>query len=160
MFQKRKVPEDIFVPHDSSGASSAGDRVEKRFELNASSEVLSPFRKELRQILHETGWEKRAAEEILLAVDEALTNIIRHAYQGNPGKMTVSVAATDHKIEVVLEDQGKKFDPTQVQSPELPRHKPDGLGIHFIRTIMDEVVYDHQDPAVNRLRLIKHKPKI
>ncbi len=134
--------------------------MEKRFELNASSEVLSPFRKELRQILNHAGWEKKATEEILLAVDEALTNIIRHAYQGGAGKMTISVAVADDRIEIVLEDQGKKFDPTRVPSPELPRHRPGGLGIHFIRTIMDQMIYDDQYPAGNRLRLIKHKKKI
>ncbi len=134
--------------------------MEKKFELNASSEVLSPFRKELRQILTQSGWEKKTTEEILLAVDEALTNIIRHAYQGKPGKMTVSVSAADDKIEIILEDQGVKFDPTQVPSPELPRHKPGGLGVHFIRTIMDQMIYDDQGPVGNRLRLIKHKKKI
>jgi anti-sigma regulatory factor (Ser/Thr protein kinase) len=134
--------------------------VEKRFELNASSEVLSPFRKELRQILNQEGWEKKTSNEILLAVDEALTNIIRHAYQGGAGKMTVSVSAAGDKIEIVLEDRGKKFDPTQVPSPELPRHKPGGLGVHFIRTIMDQMIYDDQLPVGNRLRLIKHKVKI
>ena len=134
--------------------------MEKKFELTASSEVLSPFRKELRQILGQTGWEKKNAEEILLAVDEALTNIIRHAYQGKPGKMTVSVAAVDDKIEIVLEDQGQKFDPTQVPSPELPRHKPGGLGIHFIRMIMDQMIYDDQGPAGNRLHLIKYKKNL
>ena len=134
--------------------------MEKRFELNASSEVLSPFRKELRHILTQAGWEKKTTEEILLAVDEALTNIIRHAYQGKPGKMTVSVAATEDKVEIVLEDFGQKFDPTQVPPPELPRHKPGGLGVHFIRTIMDQMIYDDQGLAGNRLRLIKHKKKI
>lgn len=134
--------------------------MEKRFELNASSEVLSPFRKELREILSQAGWEKKATEEILLAVDEALTNIIRHAYQGGAGKITVSVAAADNMIEIILEDRGKKFDPTQVPPPELPRHKPGGLGVHFIRSIMDQMIYDDQGPAGNRLRLIKHKKKI
>jgi len=95
-----------------------------------------------------------------LAVDEALTNIIRHAYQEKPGKMVICVTVDSDKIEIVLEDQGKKFDPTQVPSPELPRHKPGGLGVHFIRTIMDQMIYDDQGPAGNRLRLIKHKAKI
>lgn len=134
--------------------------MEKRFELNASSEVLSPFRKELRQILSHAGWEKKTTEEILLAVDEALTNIIRHAYQGGPGKIMVSLKMTDEKVEIVLEDRGKKFDPTQVLPPELPRQKPGGLGVHFIRTIMDEMIYDDQDSGGNRLRLIKRKNKI
>ena len=134
--------------------------MEKRFELAASSEVLSPLRKELRQILTQAGWEKKTTEEILLAVDEALTNIIRHAYQGKPGKMVVIVETSDDKVEVVLEDRGKKFDPTQVPPPELPRHKPGGLGVHFIRTIMDQMIYDDQGLAGNRLRLIKHKKRI
>jgi len=134
--------------------------VEKRFELNASSEVLPPFRKDLRQILSQAGWEKKTTEEILLAVDEALTNIIRHAYGGKPGKMAVSVTTADNKIEIVLEDRGIKFDPTQVPSPELPRHKPGGLGIHFIRTIMDQMIYDDRDPTGNQLCLIKYKTKV
>lgn len=134
--------------------------MEKRFELSASSEVLSPFRKELRHILGEEGWEKKATDEILLAVDEALTNVIRHAYQGKPGKMMVSISTTDDKIEIVLEDQGRKFDPTQVPTPELPCHKPGGLGVHFIRAIMDQMIYDVQNPTGNRLRLIKYKKKI
>jgi anti-sigma regulatory factor (Ser/Thr protein kinase) len=134
--------------------------VEKRFELNASSEVLSPLRKELRQILNHAGWEKKTTEEILLAVDEGLTNIIRHAYQGGTGKMAVSATVADDKIEIVLEDWGKKFDPTQLPPPELPRLKPGGLGVHFIKTIMDQVIYEGQDPDRNRLRLIKRKSKI
>ena len=134
--------------------------MEKRFELIASSEVLSPLRKELRHLLCQAGWEKKTVEEVLLAVDEALTNIIRHAYQGKPGKMTVTVDASSDKIEIVLEDQGKKFDPTQVPTPELPRHKPGGLGVHFIRTIMDQVIYEGHKVEGNRLRLIKHKAKI
>ena len=134
--------------------------MEKRFELNASSEVLSPFRKELRQILTHARWEKKTTEEILLAVDEALTNIIRHAYQDGKGKMAVSVTVADDRIEIVLEDWGKKFDPTQVPSPELPRNRPGGLGVHFIRTIMDQMVYEDPGSGGNRLRLIKYKTKI
>ena len=133
--------------------------MEKRFELIASSEVLSPFRKEFRQLLGQAGWEKKTAEEVLLAVDEALTNIIRHAYQGTSGKITVNVDISSDKIEIVLEDQGKKFDPTQVLSPELPRQNPGGLGVHFIRTIMDQMIYEGHAIEGNRLRLIKYQTK-
>lgn len=134
--------------------------MEKKIELIASSEVLSPFRNELRQILKQAGWEKKTLEEILLAVDEALTNVIRHAYQGKRGKMTVFVSTSDDKVEIILEDQGRKFDPTQEPPPELPRHKPGGLGIHFMRTIMDQMIYEDQGPVGNRLHLIKRKGKI
>lgn len=111
-------------------------------------------------LLGQSGWEKKTVEEVLLAVDEALTNIIRHAYRGKSGKMTVDVDITGDKIEFVLEDRGEKFDPTQVPPPELPRQKPGGLGVHFIRTIMDQVIYEGQQAEGNRLRLIKYKAKI
>lgn len=114
----------------------------------------------MRECLVHAGWSKKVTEEILLALDEALTNIIRHAYAGEPGKMTVWVEDDHEKMEIVLEDQGKRFDPTQVPSPELPREKPGGLGIHFIRTIMDEMVYEQDYQGGNRLHLIKRKAKI
>lgn len=125
----------------------------------ARSDVLPPFRKELRHLLECAGWQKKTAEEILLAVDEALTNVIRHAFEGRPGKMVVFLEDEPAKTEIVIEDQGKKFDPTQMPSPELPRQKPGGLGIHFIRTIMDRMVYDNDYQEGNRLHLIKFKPK-
>ncbi len=133
--------------------------MQKRFELVSKSEVLSPLRKELRQLLGQGGWEKKSTEEILLAIDEALTNIIRHAYGGQPGAMVVLFDDGPEKTEIILEDCGKKFDPTQVPPPELPRHKPGGLGVHFIRTIMDRVVYDEAFKEGNRLHLIKFKSK-
>lgn len=131
--------------------------MEKKFELASKSEILSPLRKELRELLTQAGWEKKNTEEILLAVDEALTNIIRHAYQGQPGLMTVLFKDNAEKTEFILEDLGKRFDPTLVPSPKLPREKPGGLGIHFIRTVMDQVVYDPSFKEGNRLHLIKLK---
>ena len=133
--------------------------MKKRFELVSKSEVLSPLRKEMRHLLGEAGWEKKATEEILLAIDEALTNIIRHAYGVQPGAIVVLYEDSPEKTEIILEDWGKKFDPTQVPTPELPRHKPGGLGVHFIRTIMDRLVYDEAFKEGNRLHLIKFKSK-
>ncbi len=133
--------------------------MKKRFELASKSEVLSPFRKELRQLLGQAGWEKKSTEGILLAVDEALTNIIRHAYGGQPGTIVVLFEDDPAKTEIILEDLGKKFDPTTVPPPELPRQKPGGLGVHFIKTIMDRLVYDEAFKEGNRLHMIKLKSK-
>ncbi|MBU9889185.1 MAG: ATP-binding protein [Candidatus Omnitrophica bacterium] len=133
--------------------------MKKRFELVSRSEVLAPLRKELRELLAQAGWEKKIAEEILLAVDEALTNIIRHAYGGQAGTMTVIFSDGPEQTEITLEDRGKAFDPNQVPPPELPRSEPGGLGVHFIRAVMDRVVYDASFKDGNRLRLIKLKSK-
>lgn len=131
--------------------------MKKQFELWARSEVLQPFRKELRQILSSSGWNTKTTDGIVLAVDEALTNIIRHAYKEPSGKIKVQIEDDPEKTEIILEDTGFKFDPTCVTAPELPRHKPGGLGIHFIRTMMDQIIYDADYKEGNRLRLIKRK---
>jgi anti-sigma regulatory factor (Ser/Thr protein kinase) len=134
--------------------------VKKVFELPARSDVLRGLRGELRLLLEQGGWQKKHLDEIVLAVDEALTNVIRHAYGESGGTMKISFEDSPDRTEIEIEDHGKKFDPTQAPMPELPRHRPGGLGIHFIRTIMDELIYDRAFTEGNRLRMIKRKTKI
>ncbi|HOE68717.1 MAG TPA: ATP-binding protein [Candidatus Omnitrophota bacterium] len=133
--------------------------MEKVFELKAGSEVLPGLRKELRPLLAQGGWDERLSAQILLAVDEALTNVIRHAYDWNPGKIKLVFRDDSDQTEIVIEDQGVRFDPTSVPPPTLPREKPGGLGVHFIRSIMDELVYDKDFRDGNRLHMIKRKIK-
>jgi anti-sigma regulatory factor (Ser/Thr protein kinase) len=134
--------------------------VKKLFDLPATADVLRSFREELRPLLESSGWPKKQLDEIVLAVDEVLTNVIRHAYGGNPGRIGISFEDHPDRTEFVIEDKGKKFDPTKAPMPELPREKPGGLGIHFIRTIMDELIYDETFLEGNRLHMIKRKSKI
>lgn len=134
--------------------------MERKFELVAKSDVLPSFRKTMREFLECRGWCKKTTAEILLAIDEVLTNIIRHAYQGRLAKMTVWIEDDEEKIKITIEDHGVRFNPTEVSSPKLPPDKPGGLGVHFIRTVMDEMVYDADYKQGNRLYLIKRKSKI
>ena len=132
----------------------------KYFELIAESKSLPEFRKELRSLLVSAGWNEETLGQILVAIDEALTNVIRHAYQGNPGKIKIIFEDNPLQTEIIIEDHGTKFDPTKIPEPELPPQKPGGLGIHFIRTIMDAMIYDSDYQEGNRIHLIKKKAKI
>lgn len=131
--------------------------MKKVFDLPATADVLRSFREELRPLLEHAGWQKKQLHEIVLAVDEVLTNVIRHAYRDGVGRIKIYFEDHPDRTEIVIEDLGKKFDPTKAPMPELPREKPGGLGIHFIRTIMDELIYDEAFPEGNRLRMIKRK---
>jgi anti-sigma regulatory factor (Ser/Thr protein kinase) len=91
-----------------------------------------------------------------LAVDEACTNIIRHAYDGDHDqRIEVQIRMHPNRIEVKLRDYGRKPDPAKIKPRELHDIRPGGLGVHFIRTIMDEVVYDHSHEVGTELRMTK-----
>ncbi len=81
-----------------------------------------------------------------LALEEALTNIFRYAYDDErPHRIRVQLALIDQFLQIEVEDDGKPFDPTQAPpvdtSVPLERKPVGGLGIHLMRQFMDEVCY-------------------
>ncbi len=95
-----------------------------------------------------------------LAIDEAGTNIIRHAYRDWEGTITMRMMIRDSDVTVSLIDQGHSFDPRQVKDPDLQRYvnigKKGGLGIFIIRRVIDKIDY-RKIPEGNELRLTKSR---
>jgi len=106
------------------------------------------------------GFVKPDVNHVCLAVDEACTNVIKHAYNRDHGK-TIEVHLTMHpdRLDVTLRDYGRKAKPGEITPRELTDIRPGGLGVHFIREIMDEVVYDSSPPVGTELRMTKALPK-
>jgi serine/threonine-protein kinase RsbW len=95
-----------------------------------------------------------------LATDEACTNIIDHAYAGRgDGVIRVSCWTEDGAFVVQFFDQGLAFDPTKVQEPlltdDLAERQLGGLGMHFMRSLMDEVRFEFDPVAGNMLTMTK-----
>lgn len=96
-----------------------------------------------------------------LALDELLTNLISYAYpDGQRHAIALHLAFADGRLTAELSDDAAPFDPlTQAAAPVLDGSLDDrpigGLGLHFVRTLMDEVSY-RRDGAQNRLTLVKH----
>ncbi|WP_214020987.1 ATP-binding protein [Methanoculleus sp.] len=83
---------------------------------------------------------------VQLAVDEACSNTILYGYPGRePGTITVACTAADDAVSVTITDDGVAFDPLTAPPPllDIPAEERPigGLGIHFIRTVMDSVAY-------------------
>ena len=131
--------------------------MEKIFELTAESERLAAFRETLRLVLEGTGLTEKAVGEVILAVDEALTNVVRHSYGGGPGKIEVRFRDRADRVEITVRDFGKPFDPSQVPLPDLPPKKAGGLGVYFMKTLMDKVECDAKISKGNLLTLTKYK---
>lgn len=107
------------------------------------------------------GLDESAVFHCQIAVDEACTNIIEHGYAGEDrGQIEVICRVETGKLEIELLDQSPPFDVTQVTDPELSKSIEDtnvgGLGIYFIKKMMDEVGYDHHG-GTNRLTMVKRK---
>jgi anti-sigma regulatory factor (Ser/Thr protein kinase) len=95
--------------------------------------------------------------KIVLAVDEACSNIIKHTCMNDPGKtIEISCSFEDGKLLIELKDDGPPVDPATIQPRDLSDLRPGGLGTHFIRSVMDEVVYSFDKETGNVLKLAKN----
>jgi anti-sigma regulatory factor (Ser/Thr protein kinase) len=109
------------------------------------------------------GFSEPESRAVVLAVDEALTNIIRHAYQGKAHQpIEISFrriqapqdGAGRPALEILLEDRGIRVDGSKLCGRDLEDVRPGGLGLHFIKECMDAVEFRRRWGR-NELRLVK-----
>jgi serine/threonine-protein kinase RsbW len=108
------------------------------------------------------GLDRRAVHAVELAVDEACSNIIDHAYGGEGrGDIEVTYRTNGDGLTVILRDYGEAFDLDRVPQPDLQASLDErnggGLGLHFIRELMDEVRFEFTQDSGNVLTMIKRK---
>lgn len=100
-----------------------------------------------------------AKNEMILAVDEAVANIIRHAYKGADDKpINVFCDVREDRLQIVLQDFGEEVDTNVVKSRDLDDVRPGGLGVHLIQSVMDEMEFSYSKEEGNKLRLVKYLP--
>lgn len=114
----------------------------------------------------QAGLDDNAVFQVELACDEACTNIIEHAYGGEgSGNITATWEANPQSFTITLHDQGHRFNPDAVEDPTFvkPNTEPDpdklkvgGLGIHFMRNLMDEIRYQFDEKQGNTLIMVKY----
>src|SRR5690606_28770018 len=96
--------------------------------------------------------------EFRLCLDELLVNVVDHGAPGPQSEITVHYRLDPGGVWAEIVDGGPAFDPLSLPEPDvdapLDERVPGGLGIYFVRRLMDEVVYERRD-AFNRLRLAK-----
>lgn len=129
-----------------------------RFAVKSSPKELTGLRGRLKNLLGKLGVSPPLQDSIVIAVGEACTNAYRHAYNQREDRVIrLTVREEPGKIFFSIRDYGKKFDPGTLKTPELPPKKSGGLGIYFMRTIMDEVRYNTSHKRGNELVLIKNR---
>ncbi len=139
------------------------DRPHIRVELLSNPVYLCGARELVASVSKRLGFDDLDCSKIALAVDEALCNIIRHGYQRRTdGQIWISIWPVEGPgetkpcgIRIIIEDEARQVDPDQVRGRELADVRPGGLGVHIIREVMDEAVYERREPRGMRLTLVK-----
>jgi serine/threonine-protein kinase RsbW len=125
-------------------------------------ESLAPISNFIVDQAEEAGFTPSEVYAIQTAVDEACANIIDHAYGGeNIGKIEIRIMNIKRGIKVILKDTGEPFDPDEVPEPDISSpleiRKERGLGIFFMRQLMDKVAFKFSPSQGNTLTLVKYK---
>ncbi len=119
---------------------------------------LAEVRALVRRVAAETNLDEQTTFNLMLAVDEACANIIRHAYGGDSSQdIIIHATVSPTAIEFRLRDFGRQVDPACIKSRKLDEVRPGGLGCLLIRHAFDEVEYNTHFSTGTELRLAKRR---
>ena len=117
--------------------------MKKEWKIASHPANLRDVRKELESFAKSAGAPVEAADAIGLVVNEALANVIRHGYNDATDRPIIVSAEEDgRKIELVIRDWARPFDPSQVKPKCEGELTPGGLGMLCIRKLMDDVKFE------------------
>lgn len=116
----------------------------------------------LRELVQVTaaaaGFTPRGIDDLVLAVNEACMNVIQHGYRDGSGALELSAASLDDGIEFTVRDAAAPVTLADWRPRPFEELRPGGLGVHFIRAIMDEIEYlPTPDGHGNLLRMRKYR---
>ena len=127
-----------------------------RLDVPASAENLKKIRDFVRGYIDKCEGLESYKDEIVLAIDEACQNVVRHAYKDKEGDVTVKLSFRNNEFIASIEDDGIPVIPEKIKPRDIEDIKPGGLGTFFINQIMDSVSFQLNSPHwVNCLTMKK-----
>ncbi len=139
-----------------------------QFSIKVDLAALAPTAERIRYFLCEHGVDADAIYAIEIVIEEIATNTIKYGF-GNygfvspaKGNITLTTTVTEARAELLIEDDGPPFDPTQAPDPIQHRDVDEmpvgGLGIHLVRTLTDGFEYKRVNHH-NQVRVWVHRKK-
>lgn len=160
------------MPPAAVPASAGGPPPHIHLEMRSHPQYLSGVRELLSSVSKRLGFSDAQCSQIALAVDEALCNVIRHGYKRRsdqpiwvdlwPLETTGAVAAEGAEaaaVKIMIQDEAEQVDPETIKSRNLDEIRPGGLGVHIIKEVMDEAVYQRREGGVG-MRLTMTKKRV
>ncbi|MGH9390317.1 MAG: ATP-binding protein [Vicinamibacteria bacterium] len=117
-----------------------------------------------KNLAESTGFETVEAEQIALAVDEAATNVIQHAYGGEPGhEIEVHFDPEGESLDIVIFHEGEALESVPVPEFDLDKlvaeKRSGGLGLTIMRQMMDKVEHSRAGTGKNMCVMVRYKQK-
>ena len=110
----------------------------------------------VRELLMSMDLSKRTIFSITLSLEEAMTNVIRHAYKGDETKEIIVRCELDATEAVIrVRDFGRQALPSDIRPRNLDDYRRGGLGVHLMRELMDSVEYDTTFDVGSELTMVK-----
>jgi serine/threonine-protein kinase RsbW len=131
-------------PHRNSTMTMGGpDRVE--FAIKSHPQHVADARHAIEAFAATRGFNQCAVDEIGLVLNEALANVIRHAYHGDTDRaITVAAEWDGQQIRLTVRDWGSGVNPQELAPRKKDPLQPGGLGLVCLRSMMDDVLFTRQ----------------
>ena len=135
--------------------------VRRHVSIPADLERLAELRAAVREVAEHCDAPPDCMGDLVQAIDEAATNIIRYGYRGGPGEIEMTADFDGDDIVITLEDRAPVFDPLAVPAPDLSipplDRTPGGMGIHLMRLATDSMVHRARPGGGNILTLMRSR---
>lgn len=143
---------------------STGTRALMELRFPSDSKYLHMVHQLTRLLAETTGFEASEAENIALAVDEATTNVVQHAYGGEPGhEIEVHFDPEGDSLDIAILHEGKPLESMPVPEFDLDElvaeRKTGGLGLTIMRQMMDKVEHTKAGTGKNMCVMVRYKQR-
>lgn len=137
--------------------------IRRHLSVKSTTDNLSKIRIFIKEYSIKVGFDEETSNKIVLAVDEACTNVIKHAYKySKSGKINVNVSYSNKKFRISVTDEGIHFNSKSIKEPNLKKYYEEkrvgGLGMFLMKKLMDEVIYSQSNAKKNKVTLVKYLP--
>ena len=113
--------------------------------IDSDPAAIAPVRQAIEQLCANAGFGRADCDEIGLCLNEAIANVIRHAYDGAPDRpIQIDAHVLGGEIQLTIRDWGKGVNPDTLPAKPPDPLKPGGLGLLCLRRMMDQVVFRQQ----------------
>lgn len=137
------------------------EQINRKITVKSTTENLSKVRDFIKQGALDSGFPDVTVGQLVLAVDEACTNVIKHAYNYVPtGRITIKIKFEKKKFAVTILDDGSHFNPDIIPEPDIKEYykqrKAGGLGMFLMKKLMDDISYKTTSGNGNKVVLVKY----
>jgi len=134
---------------------------EYSLRIPSQTDNLELIREFVANLAVKVGFNSEDVNKIELAIDEACTNVIKHAYKKDEKKpIDIAIKLDLNKFIVIVTDSGKGFDVSRIHSPDMNKYLAEmrvgGLGLYLMQSLMDEVDFNIQPGIKNQVKMVKY----